>query len=90
MARRNKLLDGMRRNPRRNWTIEHIITVCRAYESIGVSIAPPKRGSHYTIRHSGIPEILTIPARRPIKPVYVKRFVSIMDSIISLRKETPE
>ncbi len=78
MARWEKLLDGMRANPRGDWTIANIETVARA---IGCDVRQPRRGSHYTITHPDMPDILTIPAHRPIKPVYIRRFVSIMESI---------
>jgi len=38
------------------------------------------------LRATWIDDILTVPARRPIKPIYVKRFVSMMDSIIERAK----
>lgn len=30
-------------------------------------------GSHYTYSREGIPEILTIPRRTPLKPIYVRK-----------------
>ena len=78
MNKRLKLLERMRANPRGDWTIQNMQTVAREF---GITIRPPKRGDHYTASHPDLEEILTIPARRPIKPVYVKRFVSMIDSI---------
>jgi hypothetical protein len=47
--------------------------VSRAY---GLSCeAPTGGGSHYTISAEGVGAILTIPARRPVKPVYIRLFV---------------
>ncbi len=31
------------------------------------------RGSHYTFAHPAVPSILTIPKRKPLKPVYVRK-----------------
>ena len=74
---RDKLLERMRNNPRDDWRIDHIETLANRY---GFSINRPRGGgSHVTLRHdSGIK--LTIPARRPIKPVYIRRLVQMIDS----------
>ena len=31
------------------------------------------RGSHYTFAHPDVPSILTVPKRKPLKPVYVRK-----------------
>jgi predicted RNA binding protein YcfA (HicA-like mRNA interferase family) len=38
-------------------------------------------GSHVSFSHPKWIEILTVPARRPIKPIYVKKFVSLIDML---------
>ena len=43
-------------------------------------------GSHHVFSARGIAESLCVPAHRPIKPVYVKNLVSVIDAI---RKNTP-
>lgn len=63
----------MRRNPAGDWRIADIELVCRTY---GVDFDVPKRGSHFTVSHPGKAEILTIPSRRPIKPVYIRALVA--------------
>ena len=78
-----KLLDRMRANPR-DWRIEDVAAVCRVF---GVVCSPPGRGSHYKIGHASISTILTIPARRPIKPVYIRDLVRFIDH---LRGDTNE
>ena len=45
------------------------------------TLTPPTRGSHYKVSHPEIEEILTIPAHKSIKQVYIKKFVDIMDGI---------
>lgn len=87
MSQWQKLLDGMRSNPASDWKIEQIKTICKHLEDVGIVFAPPKRGSHFTVRHKPTGEILTIPAHGRLKPIYVKRFVSMMDSIIGEAKE---
>ena len=76
--RRDKLLARMKNNPRDNWRIEDVETVARRY---GFSIhRPGGGGSHVTLRHhSG--EKLTVPARRPIKPVYIQQLVQMIERL---------
>ncbi len=78
MARAAKLLDKMRANPRNDWTIEQIGTVCSAYED-ELKLLPPSGGSHYKLVYPD--GALTIPAKRPIKPYYVKQVLDIIDDI---------
>lgn len=45
---------------------------------------PPRGGdSHYRISYPGKPEKLTIPFKRPIKPVYIKKLVAFLRGIES-------
>lgn len=67
----------MRANPL-DWRIEDIATVCRAE---GIACTPPRKGSHFKISHETMPDILTIPANRPIKPVYLRAFVRFVDAV---------
>ncbi|MEL7416115.1 MAG: type II toxin-antitoxin system HicA family toxin [Pseudomonadota bacterium] len=39
---------------------------------LGFEQRTPK-GSHYTFAHPAVPSILTIPKRKPLKPVYVRK-----------------
>ena len=76
-TRASKLLGEMRRNPKGDWRIEQLDTVARAYE---VNVRRG-RGSHVVFEHPKSPDALSVPARRPIKPVYVRRFVALIDDI---------
>lgn len=77
------LLDRMARNPQGDWTIADIERVCRMNT---IHCLPPSGGgSHYKIHHAGITEILTIPARRPIKPKYVRLLVKFIRVARELR-----
>ena len=67
-------------SPKNNWGINDLEAVCARIG--GLTLSPPTRGTHYKLSHSDVADILTIPANRPIKPVYIKRFVSMLDSII--------
>lgn len=67
----------MRRNPL-DWRIEAFETVARAN---GVNVRKPG-GSHVIFEHPSVAEIISVPARRPIKPIYVKRFVRLIDAVL--------
>jgi hypothetical protein len=69
----------MRQNPRADWTIADVEAVCREH---GVECAPSRSGSsHYKVTHSTMTEILTVPFKRPIKPVYIRKLVAFIDNI---------
>ena len=82
MTEAGKLLDRMRANPR-DWRIEDVAFVCRAE---GIACTPPRNGSHFKVKHAGVPEILTIPAHRPIKPVYIRAPVRFVDAARETRR----
>ena len=73
----NDLLERMRANPR-DWRIEDVSRVCRA---AGATCAPPRKGSHCKVKHEQAADILTIPAHRPIKPVYIRELVRFIDAL---------
>ena len=70
----SKLLDAMRNNPR-DWQIGQLQTVARKHAVACRS----EGGSHHVFSHPAIAEILSVPAHRPIKPVYVRQFVVLID-----------
>ena len=73
-----KTLDRMRANPKADWRIEDVAKACR---EVGAQFIEPKSGSHYKVRdpHSG--RKLPIPARKPIKPVYIVQLVRLLEEI---------
>lgn len=71
------LLERMRANPR-DWRIEDVISVCR---TAGATCTPPRNGSHYKVKHEAVANLLTIPARRPIKPIYIRQLVRFLDAV---------
>jgi hypothetical protein len=73
MSKATKRLTAMDENPAGDWRMADIEMVCRAF---GVHVGSPRRGSHFTVSHPDHVAILTIPSRRPIKPVYIREFVS--------------
>jgi hypothetical protein len=42
-------------------------------------------GSHVIFSAPGVREIVTAPAKRPIKPVYIKQFVVLIDAAGGIR-----
>lgn len=84
MGQGEKRLEEMRRNPRGDWQIGDIRVVADAF---GAVLTEPSGGSHYKVSHERLRDILTIPARRPIKPVYIRRFVAFVDEVKDITDE---
>ncbi|WP_426262797.1 type II toxin-antitoxin system HicA family toxin [Sphingomonas sp. PWP1-2] len=82
MANADKLLERMRANPR-DRRIEDVAALC---DGFGIACTPPRKGSHYKVKHVERPEILTIPAHRPIKPIYIRELVRFVDAVQGLRR----
>lgn len=78
MTRADKLLERMRNNPR-DWSIEDLKVLAARH---GIEWRQPGT-SHVTFSHVGVMP-LTVPAHKPIKPVYVSRFVAMIDNLRSL------
>jgi predicted RNA binding protein YcfA (HicA-like mRNA interferase family) len=76
MARGDKTLAAMRTNPR-DWRIASLEAVAAA---AGVNVRKPG-GSHVVFEHPDAMEALSVPARRPIKPIYIQRFVRFIDAV---------
>jgi len=71
-----KLLERMRRNSRADWTMENLLTIVRR---VGIEVRNSD-GSHHVFSFPGVEEDLTVPYKRPIKPVYVKKFLALVDA----------
>jgi hypothetical protein len=70
-----KLIAKMRRNPR-DWRIEDLKVV-----ALSLGIDHDQHGtSHMIFRHASAGR-LSVPAHRPIKPVYVRLFVEFVDTV---------
>jgi len=72
-----ELLEQMRANPR-DWRIADVERLCVTY---GLACTPPRKGSHCKVSHRTLAAILTIPAHRPIKPVYIRELVRCVDMV---------
>ena len=67
----NKLLSGSSDN---SFTLEQL---SRVLLRLGFEQRAPK-GSHYTFVHPEVRDILTIPKRKPLKPIYVRKARAII------------
>ena len=76
MTAARKRLERMRVNPR-DWKIEDVVLVAKEWNLEVRSHG----GSHYTFSHPDVDFHLTIPAHRPIKPVYIKEFIKFVDVV---------
>ena len=73
MTQAAKTLAQMKANPL-DWRIESLKSVADAF---GLGYRQPG-GSHVIFRHPN-GGMLSVPARRPIKPVYVRKFVRLVE-----------
>jgi hypothetical protein len=67
-----KLLEAMRRNPL-DWRLEQLQTVARQFD-----IDWRHEGTSHCVFVRVDGRTLPVPARRPIKPIYVKKFVALL------------
>ena len=79
MAKVDKILKKMRQNLH-DWQINQFEIVAK---NLGIKVRKP-RGSHVIFEHEDWYESLSVPAHRPIKPIYVKKFLALIDQISNL------
>lgn len=66
------------RERQNGWRIEDLQTIA---EMNGVEWRRPGRGgSHVIFSVAGVRDIVSVPARRPIKPIYIKQFLALIDA----------
>ncbi|NMA82422.1 MAG: hypothetical protein GX962_00975 [Epulopiscium sp.] len=80
-TRRTETLEKMRRNPR-DWRYEQIHNLLLSF---GFGFREGSKGSHVVFFHAELDEILSIPRARPIKQIYTKNVVKIIDSLLEKR-----
>jgi predicted RNA binding protein YcfA (HicA-like mRNA interferase family) len=76
MGTHAKTLAKMRSNPL-DWRIGELLSVAAHY---GIEVRNDG-GSHHVFSHPSLPQTVCVPAHRPIKPVYVRQFVALIDQI---------
>lgn len=72
MAPKKTLLQKMTDSPTKGWSIADIKKLCKENDII---VEPPSNGSHYKIVSSHLLWHLTVPYKRPIKVIYIKKLV---------------
>ena len=73
MSKFDKILEKMRQNPR-DWRIEDLKVIA---DRCNIEYRQPG-SSHVTFRFPN-KQKLTVPAHKPIKPIYIKQFISLLD-----------
>jgi predicted RNA binding protein YcfA (HicA-like mRNA interferase family) len=76
MSKADKVLEKMRRNPR-DWRMESLEAVARRH---GVDVRKTG-GSHFVFLHPDSELAITVPFKRPVKPIYVIQFLALLDDI---------
>lgn len=74
MSTHEKTLAKMRNNPR-DWRIDDLKAVAGKF---GIAWRNDG-GSHYVFSFPGLDEDVCVPAHRPIKPIYVRQFVALVE-----------
>lgn len=74
---------AMKRNPQASWTIDDVAFLCRG---LGIGFTEsPRTGSHCVVSHPRVEGLLTIPARRAIKPMYIMLLVQLVERVLDLK-----
>ncbi len=76
MSKVNKTIQKMRGNPR-DWKIDSLEVIAKR---LGVQVRK-SGGSHVVFMHEDSEIVVTVPAKRPIKPVYIDQFLALVDDI---------
>lgn len=80
MSTHEKILARMRNNPR-DWRIDVLKSVANRF---GIDWRN-EGGSHYVFSFPGVEDDVCVPAHRPIKPVYVRQLVALVDKAKELQ-----
>ena len=80
MSTHEKLLARMRNNPR-DRRIDDLKAVADRFGIVWRN----EGGSHHVFSFPGVDDDICVPAHRPIKPVYVRHFVALVDKLKELQ-----
>ena len=80
MNKRAKLLEAMQNNPR-DWRIGDLHLMAA---QLGIECRN-HGGSHHVFSFPGVESDVCVPAHRPIKPVYIRQFLSLVKSVKELK-----
>lgn len=84
VAAAGKTLQKMRRH-QTGWRIDQLESVA-AENGVGWR-TPGHGGSHVIFSASGVREIVSVPAKRPIKPVYIRQLLALIDKAVEVRQD---
>lgn len=73
MGKTEKLLDRMRANPR-DWRIEDLKALAAAR-----GLVWRQKGTSHVVFVRSDGRTLPVPAARPVKPVYVRKFLALLE-----------
>ena len=77
MGKVEKILKKMRQNPKGDWVIHDIQVIASHF---GLLLCSPKGGSsHVKVKHPESGKSMIIPAKRPIKPVYITLLLNFLE-----------
>ena len=78
-----KMLQKMRRT-QEGWRIDQLQAVA---DGNGVEWRRPGHGgSHVIFSAPGVREIVSVPAKRPIKPIYIRQFLGLIDNAVEVKQ----
>ena len=75
MVRTHRLLAAMKANPKADWSPENVRVVARAF---GLRLR--QRGTSHAVLTNALGDHLTVPMHKPIKPVYIRRLVRLIEA----------
>jgi hypothetical protein len=76
MSKFEKMIRKMRNNPK-DWKLDSLESLAKR-----LNIQTRKSGgSHVVFMHSKSNLVVTVPAKRPIKAVYINQFLALIDDI---------
>ena len=65
----------MKANPKADWTANDVKTLARAYR-----VQVRQRGTSHAVLTNARGQHLTVPMHKPIKPVYIRHLVALIEA----------
>lgn len=81
MSKAEKTLQKMKANPR-DWRIGSLEAIAGHY---GFNTRK-SGGSHVVFGHDESDIVVTVPAHKPIKPVYIRQFIILLEAVLGKRR----
>ncbi len=74
MPKTVKLFQQMKANPKADWTPENVKALVKAYD-----LMLRQRGTSHAVITNRLGNHLSVPMHKPIKPVYIRRLVKLIE-----------